>query len=295
MMYTPINKKQAVLATLLFFVVACNPQLNEEEIVLKARQFYFQSPQNPLQEQMETFERFNYRMPRNMGEVEKMIKRIAKDNGFSDWNAFPTYPPNQRLKRWRQLLHSSKYYFISFPDSCFFYSPRWKIGCAVYESHCSLINTDARDYRIRPIAFLNRQGLNILDWEKEEQFYTQLQQLESEYTYTYKLNRDYKHVREELLLNNPDFLLGSPIYLNTQYRRILVCVPNSTPSFYCSPIVSDSLWVEHIITGLRIEKPKHEPEYVCRDFIERVDQLAQTYMSMIPDCIRVLIPIPFIF
>lgn len=269
--------------------------MTDEEIMKMARICDERYPHNPMFLEIENFERINYRMPRDLKEVQKFIKQVAKEDGIQDWNAMPFYPWTPGLDNFKQLLSSPHSYLISYSDSCFFYNSTWRVGCVVYESHCSLINTDVRDSRIRPIGFIDSQGLNRIDWEKEKELYSQIQIIASEYSNVYKMNRNYSVMKSNQLFGNPDYLGVEPLWKETEYRRILICTRDNPPAFLCDSAIRDSLWIETRDNSRHLPLPAADPDKVCLDFISRVYELAQEYLRKDNNCVKILIPIQFVF
>lgn len=283
-------KRVVVFLIILFGAITQHQRYSESEIIKLAKEYHYLNPRNELQRKFEVFESMNWRMPKDLNELAKQMKKTSKTAGIKKWNTINasgiTYP-----KKFTQILRSKDSYFLSMKDSCFFFNKRWKLGCVLYESHCSLINIDPWHHAFRA-EFIDQTGENIGEWDLGERFYDLVEKMSNDYAFKYRCLRDFERMRDEFASVSPTIVNGTPMYNEILYRNILSFTKDEPYRLYCKGMTPDSIWVEDR-NGQRYNHT--EPELTCSDFFQRIDSLAQVYFMKVENCQTILCPVPFVF
>lgn len=290
-------KKHLIILSLtnVFLLLGCTgitqSDYSDSEIINLAKEYYWQDPQSEIQSRFRAFENLNRRMPANLKEIENTTKWIAKQNGIKKWNRLRILgKPGPHS--YKQLLRDKNSYLISFKDSCFFFNSRWKIGCILYESHCTMVNIDPWNYAFR-VDFLDNKGYNMGEWDKGNTFLAEIEAISHDYPYKYKCHPKLDKLKEYHTAFSPVFINGERLHENTVYRQIISFTKNAPYQFVCESQI-DSLWAENE-KGEKMVIMPNNPEYACQDFFQRLNNLAQKYFSQNPDCQSILCPVPFVF
>ena len=255
-----------------------------------AKDYYSVYPRNELQRKIETFESLNWRMPKDLLELERQIRKISKNNGIKNWNIIIGLE-NTGPKRLKRILRSKDSYYFFMQDSCFFVNTRWKLGCVLHESHCSLINIDPWHHAFRA-DFIDAKGRNLMKWDIGEEFYSLVEDISNEYAFKYKCTRDYERMKEEFASVSPIIVNGNLLYKETLYRQVLSFSKDEPYRLYCQGERPDSVWVEDN-HGQRFKYI--DPEISCCDYFQRIDSIAQSYFQKTKNCQTILCPAPCVF
>jgi len=283
-----------LLASLIHLgIVSSHQHYSEAETIRLAKESYWRDPQNQLQGRFESFEDLNWRMPRDLREVEKHIKWTAKQSGIKGWNHV-WIAGKQKLKRYTQLLRSDDSYFVFFHDSCFFYNRRWEVGCVLYDSHCLLLNIDPWNYASRA-DFLDSKGLNMGEWEKGESFFADMEAISREYPHQIMCSRDYEGLNDQLVSFSPLLIGEDPIHDKTRYREIVSFYRDGTFQFHCNKNMPDSLWVEYTKNEVELFPAPDDPESICQDYVKSLGVLAQTYLKETEKCQTIICAVPLVY
>lgn len=286
--------KVKILCFLFVFFTGCSmshSRFSDSEIIKLAKEYYWHDPQSQIQGRFEAFEDMNWRMPADLKEVENEIKWISRHNGMRDWNRL-RIAGKEQLKSYKQLLRDRDSHFLSFQDSCFFYNDRWKIGCILYKSHCIMLNIDPWNYASR-VDFIDWKGHNMGKWKESDSFYSEMDALSREYPNRLKCAREFDKLDNYYTAFSPVFLDGKPRHNETVFRQIIAFSRDEPMYYVCEKRLPDSLWAENKY-GEKVPLPD-DLETTCKDFILRLEAMAQSYLDKNPDCQMILCPVPYVY